>query len=148
MRQRAFRVCRAIHEDLDGQGAKLVGGRWNSPGRAVAYLAQSVSLAVLENLVHMAKADFPVGYVVIEARIPSTVRMTLEEDLRNRFPGLTPQELGDRRLELGETAVLKVHSAVVPGEFNFLLNPAHRQFNRITVESPTPFEFDARLFGR
>ncbi|HUE02378.1 MAG TPA: RES family NAD+ phosphorylase [Bryobacteraceae bacterium] len=36
------------------------GGRWNSPGRAV-YMAESIALAVLENLVHMARQDFPRG---------------------------------------------------------------------------------------
>jgi RES domain-containing protein len=63
MSQRVFRVCRAIHVLLDGEGAKRAGGRWNSPGHAVVYMAGSVSLAVLENLVHMSKEDFPVGYV-------------------------------------------------------------------------------------
>jgi RES domain-containing protein len=58
---RLYRVCRAKHARLDGLGAKSVGGRWNSPGRAVVYMAESISLAVLENLVHMARVDFPTG---------------------------------------------------------------------------------------
>ena len=53
MPRRIYRVCRDIHARLDGEGAKLVGGRWNSPGRSVVYMAETVSLAVLENLVHM-----------------------------------------------------------------------------------------------
>ena len=64
---RLYRVCRAKHARLDGYGAMLAGGRWNSPGRAVVYLAESVSLAVLENLVHMTREDFPRGYVVVSA---------------------------------------------------------------------------------
>ena len=70
MSSRIFRVCRSIHSRLDGEGAKRVGGRWNSPGRAVVYMAESVSLAVLENLVHLAKEDFPTGFVVITVVLP------------------------------------------------------------------------------
>ena len=63
MVRRIYRVCRARYARLDGEGAKLVGGRWNSPGRAVVYMAESVALAVIENLVHMSRQDFPTGYV-------------------------------------------------------------------------------------
>ena len=56
---RVFRVCRARYARLDGTGAQLAGGRWNSPGRAVVYMAESIALAVVENLVHMTRQDFP-----------------------------------------------------------------------------------------
>ena len=59
-----YRVCRRIYASLDGEGARRVGGRWNSPGRSVVYMAQSVALAVLENLVNMSRQDYPTGYVV------------------------------------------------------------------------------------
>ena len=60
---RVYRVCRARYARLDGEGARRVGGRWNSAGRAVVYMAESIALAVLENLVHMSRQDFPTGYV-------------------------------------------------------------------------------------
>lgn len=34
-------------------------------------MADSISLAVFENLVHLNREDFPVGYVVIGAVVPS-----------------------------------------------------------------------------
>jgi RES domain-containing protein len=43
-------------------------------------------------------------------------------------------------------AVLKVRSAVVREEWNYLLNPRHRDFGRIVVQQPEPFAFDERLF--
>src|SRR5271169_3442797 len=58
---------------LDGDGARRVGGRSNSPGQPVVYMAQSVALAVLENLVHMSRQDYPTGYVVVTATIPDHV---------------------------------------------------------------------------
>ena len=48
--RRVFRVCRSIYARLDGEGARRLGGRWNSPERVVVYMADSISLAVLENL--------------------------------------------------------------------------------------------------
>jgi RES domain-containing protein len=63
--RRVFRVCRARYARLDGAGSRVVGSRWNSPGRAVVYMAESIALAVLENLVHMTRQDFPRGYVCV-----------------------------------------------------------------------------------
>jgi RES domain-containing protein len=149
MVRRVYRVCRAVHSRLDGLGAKLAGGRWNSPGHSVVYMAESVSLAVLENLVHMARQDFPVGYVLVTADIPERVEV-LSEELLRADAGLqdeTSQDLGDHWIERQLSAVLCVPSAVVSGEFNYLLNPAHPDFDFIDSGVHTDFRFDPRLFG-
>ena len=83
MPRRVFRVCRARHARLDGEGARRVGGRWNSAGLAVVYMAQSVALAVLENLVHLSREDFPSNYVSVAATIPDSVEMLSEMTERN-----------------------------------------------------------------
>src|ERR1700732_3224121 len=108
MSQRVYRVCRAIHVGLDGEGANRVGGRWNSSGHAVVYMAQSISLAVLENLVHMSPADFPVGYVSVTATIPDEVSILDEDDVRKDLPDAGPRELGDHWLGALASAVLRV----------------------------------------
>jgi RES domain-containing protein len=146
---RLYRVCRAKHAKLDGYGALIAGGRWNSPGRAVVYLAESVALAVLENLVHMAREDFPTGYVVVCASLPGSVSLRTEEQLRDIFPRVDAPtwELGDYWLDSGMSAALKVQSRVIPGEHNFLLNPVHPDFQAVEVEAPIPFRFDPRLFA-
>jgi RES domain-containing protein len=146
MSQRVYRVCRAIHARLDGEGANQVGGRWNSPGHAVVYMAQSVSLAVLENLVHMSKTDFPVGYVSVSAVIPDELRILTEDEVRKDLPDAGPRVLGDHWLGSLVSAVLRVRSAIVPEEFNFLLNPRHPGFAQIIAEPAIPFVFDERLF--
>jgi len=146
MSQRVYRVCRAIHVRLDGEGANQVGGRWNSSGHAVVYMAQSISLAVLENLVHMSKADSPAGYVSASAVIPDDVSIFTEDDIRKNLPDAGPRELGDHWLGSLGSAVLPVRSAVIPEEFNFLLNPKHPAFAQIVAEPSIPFVFDERLF--
>jgi RES domain-containing protein len=48
-----LRICRRPFADLSGEGARLCGGRWNSPGHAVVYAAEAAALAVLEVRVHL-----------------------------------------------------------------------------------------------
>jgi RES domain-containing protein len=149
MARRVYRVCRARYARLDGEGARLVGGRWNSPGYAVVYMAESVALAVLENLVHMSRQDFPNGYVCVAALLPQTVRITTERELRLRadLRQMSPPALGDWWIESKESAVLEVPSAIVPTEHNYLLNPKHVDFARIGTDPPALFHFDLRLFS-
>ncbi len=73
----------------------------------------------------------------------------LESTLRRQseLRGMSCKDLGDRWIDLRVSAVLKVSSAVIVGEHNYLLNPAHPDFVRIAVEPPAMFQFDARLFG-
>ena len=148
MARSIYRVCRARYARLDGEGARLAGGRWNSPGRAVVYMAESVALAVLENLVHMSRQDFPIGYVCVAAVLPDGLNIATERDLRLRADPreLTSQELGDWWIDSKASAVLEVPSAVVADEHNYLLNPAHPDFAKIVVNPPALFHFDPRLF--
>jgi RES domain-containing protein len=146
MSLRVYRVCRSIHARLDGEGARRVGARWNSPGHAVVYMAQNISLAVLENLVHMSKEDFPVGYITVSALIPDGLSVLSEDDFTRDHPAIGQKELGDLWLASAGSAVLRVRSAVISDEFNFLLNPQHPEFKKIVVEPPVPFVFDERFF--
>jgi RES domain-containing protein len=150
MPRRVYRVCRARYARLDGAGARRAGGRWNSPGRAVVYMAESVSLAVLENLVHMSRQDFPTGYVCVAAVLPDGIAIATEQDIRRRAnprQQASSQTLGDFWFDSGETAVLEVASAVLPNEHNYLLNPSHPDFARIVADPPALFHFDSRLFS-
>lgn len=104
-------------------------------------MASTISLAILENLVHMSRQDFPTGYVVVSAVIPEDLEiLSLAEDEN-------PPQGGDEWFDSQASAVLRVSSVVVPGESNFLLNPAHPDFERIVMEPARLFEFDARLFS-
>jgi hypothetical protein len=104
----------------------------------MVYMAQSVALAVLENLVHMSRQDFPTGYVRIAAIVPDDIAILSETDLRgNRSLGdLSTQVLGDAWLDDQPSAVLKVHSAVVPGGMELSPQPAAPGFQQ-NCGSPT-----------
>jgi len=109
-------------------------------------MAETVALAVLENLVRMSKEDFPSGYVSVSASIPDELSILTEDHVKKDLPAAGPRELGDHWLGSSASAVLRVRSAVIPEEFNFPLNPRHPEFARIIVEPATPFVFDERLF--
>ena len=67
----AWRIVKQKHKRsaLSGEGARRFGGRWNSPGVSVVYLAQSQALAALEMLVHLDAAELLRSYVIIEVGI-------------------------------------------------------------------------------
>ena len=111
-------------------------------------MAESISLAVRENLVHMSREDFPDGDVSVSALIPDGLKIVTEDDLRKELPDLGSRDLGDRWFDSSASAVLRVRSAVVPAEFNYLLNPAQPGFAIIVVEPAEPFFFAARFFGK
>ena len=140
-------------EAFSGEGARLYGGRWNSPGRSVVYAAQSQSLAALELLVHLENSDLLYEYVVIEARFdPSLVthlpKSDLPKDWRASPPPASTHAIGDAWIAEEPSPVLQVPSAVIPVENVFLLNPQHSTFGKIRIGEPLPFEFDLRLLER
>lgn len=95
----------------------------------------------------MSKEDFPVGYVSVSASIPDDLRILTDDDVKEGLPDAGPRELGDRWIGSLASAILRVRSAVVTDEFNFLLNPRHPEFAQIIAEPAIPFVFDERLFG-
>ena len=130
----------------------MFGGRWNHRGTPGVYTSSTLSLAVLELLVHLDDDELAKDYVGIPADIPDSVEITrirtsdLPREWRN-FP--RPQALaglGSRWAAARETAVLAVPSAIVPHELNYLLNPLHPHCKRIRFGRPEPFSFDPRLW--
>jgi RES domain-containing protein len=135
---------------FDGEGARLFGGRWNSPGVRMAYAADSAALAVLEVLVHLQNTRILQSYSTIRAEIPDDLIASLaSHDLPNDWanspvPSST-HSIGDRWIRDARSAALTVPSAVVRPAFNYLINPQHPDIRRIAVSLPEPFHFDPRL---
>jgi RES domain-containing protein len=133
-----------------GDGARLFGGRWNTPGIPLIYAAESKSLAVLEILVHLDSPDLLRKYVLFEVKMEDSLMTHLDpaslpKDWRRDPPPPDAQRIGDEWASSARSAVLRVPSAIVTGEFNFLLNPRHTDFGRLKIGQPQSFSFDARL---
>ncbi len=150
---RVWRICKAEQAAtaFAGEGALLYPGRWHHAGTPVVYCSESRALAALEQLVHLHRNRLPPHFVCFGVNVPEdlTIGHVRTEDLPaewRRQPGPTElRDVGNRWAESGETVVLQVPSAIVPGEHNFLLNPRHVDFGRLTISDPEPFAFDERL---
>jgi RES domain-containing protein len=138
----AWRVSRRPFADLSGEGARIYGGRWNSPGRPLIYTAENPALAVLEVRVHLDLGPdlIPDDYVLME--IDAGGREVEEVET---LPS-DPTAFGDAWLVEGRTPVLRVPSFIVPQSFNLLLNPAHPGSAGISIVGAQPFDFDKRLW--
>lgn len=147
-----WRLSRERHasESYSGEGSRRYGGRWSPVGLNVAYSAESRALAALEVLVNVRdpKLLFALPWVMISAKIPTEVierPARVPEDWRTTpFPRAT-QAFGAEWIRASRSAVLRVPSTVVLGEFNYLLNPVHADFSKITIGEPEPFTFDPRF---
>lgn len=142
----------AYKDDLSGTGSKLYGGRWNQPGRPAIYTAGSISLAVLEILVNTDKNYIPPSYFLLKLHVPDSISIktitpkTLKEKWQSDFE--YTQFIGSNFLESGKEAALKIPSAIVEEEYNFLLNPTHAEFKKITIKESIPFDIDVRLMKK
>jgi len=152
---RVYRLSKSrFSKDLTGKGAELAGGRWNSKGKAVLYTSQSRALCTAEIAVHTPLGNIPTDYELVEITIPEDINLK-EIEISDLPPGWksiphshATQEIGDKFLSKNEFLVFKVPSVVVQGDFNFLINPAHRRFNESEITSINQFEFDIRLFTK
>ncbi len=134
-----------------GLAASGRAARWNRQGRFVIYTAGSRALACLENLVHRNAIGNDDQFKIVTIHIPASLWFD-EIPTTQLFPGWTSfanypgcQSLGDEWLNASKTAVLKVPSAIIPDEFNYLLNPAHKDFGKIVIKAVEDFSFDGRL---
>jgi RES domain-containing protein len=135
--------------DISGEGARLYGGRWNSIGIPVVYTSQTISLSLLEMLIHTGNYE--------EIKSKKLVSISIPEHGMERLPvaGLPKnwqsdidycRDIGDSFLTSGKSLLLSVPSAIVPEEMNILINPRHPLFKKISVVSARGFNFDSRMF--
>ena len=140
------------HSAFDGEGARLYGGRWNSPGHAAVYLAASRALAALEVLVHLNPAMTALKYQMIEVSFPKTLVQEIDIEplaaaLISPCVQTATQHAGDAWLPEARAPVLQVSSSIITEEPNYVLNPKHPKFARIQIGASKPFAFDPRLLG-
>ncbi len=143
----------SVYEDLNGIGAFRLGGRWNSRGHAVVYLAESPASALLEVLVHLDvdRLDMPDGYKLLRIEAPPEV--DIAELNAPRVPEwqqdvTLSRQLGDAWLDRGAEAIARVPSALVPFTWNYLLNPVHPLSKMVSVAAVSTHLYDPRLLRR
>jgi RES domain-containing protein len=146
---RFYRIADSRHSPESGEGARLHGGRWNSPGRAVIYACETMTGAMLEKLVHtngrMPKHQVCVTYEAPDSLKSETIEANAVKDWAHPDM-IASRKAGDAWLEAAATPILRVPSVVFDVEKNVLINPAHPDFKRVKVASVEAVRWDERLF--
>ena len=143
----------AFARELDGEGSREAGGRWNSPGWRVVYTSSHLSLCVLEVYVHMPRElrDELPEFEAVRINVPddaSTAEISIErfeELIATADPLAACQAVGDEWLSRTSDLILNAPSVVVPEESNVMLNPAHPKMREVAIVSSRRFRFDPRL---
>jgi len=150
---KVFRLSKKKYsKELNGKGASKSGNRWNSKGTEIIYTAESRALAMAEVAVHLTLAALPSDYVMIEIDIPNSIKIKeiklkdLPSNWSDHPPSAGAQKIGDNFIDTIEYCLLKVPSAVVQGDYNYLINPYHKEFKKIKVINVFDFPFDRRIF--
>ncbi|ATA26138.1 hypothetical protein BIY26_22990 [Brenneria goodwinii] len=136
---------------FDGYGARIYGGRWNSPGKSCVYLGSTKALCVLENLVHLELEDIAQGYCMLRIRVPEELVSSLDgnalpDDWQTDPAPHSTQRIGDEWLSNPANGLVLQVPSTITGEWNALLNITHPAaalaLNSVTIES---FFIDPRL---
>jgi RES domain-containing protein len=145
-------VYRIAHKLYSSQlFASGLEGRWNSGGKKIVYAADSVALAFLENMIRRQSVGFNGDFKIMFIEIPddlSIQTVKLEQlpkgwrDFRNYTKC---QIIGDAWYDKGEKPVLKVPSAILPAESNFVINTTLVAFRKIKLIDTTELVPDQRI---
>lgn len=149
--RKAFRLCNSAYkDDLSGAGAEIYGGRWNSKGIKAIYFAEHISLALLELLVNITKDELNAKMEIhlLDFTLQEDWISTLETQKLKKNWSLDyeySQYIGDQFLRSNHNLALRIPSAVVPEEFNLLINPLHELAIKLIPKKSRPYKLDSRL---
>ena len=149
-----YRIAQKIFiNDLSGEGARLFGGRWNHRGTPLLYTAESRSLATLELLVHAQKLSAISNLSILTLELPDKIKT---DDIQNltKLPQNWQKYTSHPELQdvvakwiASDGFILKVPSAIIKEESNFLINPRHKNMQLLKVIKTEDFILDERLLS-
>ena len=150
-----YRLAKSKYSrDLSGRGAEKTGGRWNSKSIAMVYTSESRALCTAEIAVHIPLGIMPKDFELISVEISDSIKIfelsmnELPKDWNSIPHSGKTQELGDKFVRENKHAVMKVPSAVVPGDYNYLINSNHEDAKKVKIIKIESFVFDQRMFLR
>lgn len=145
-------VYRIVHKKYaDSLFASGLEGRWNSEGKKVIYTAESISLAYLETLAHRKGLGFNKDFRLMIIKIPNNSGFqvvdtsALSKNWRDFRNYSDCQKIGNVWFDTNEKLCLKVPSAVVPENWNVVINTFHKDFKKVKLIDILDFEPDDRL---
>jgi len=153
MKITAWRIVKFQHTQtaFDGEGARIAGGRWNKIGTPMIYTADSLALAALEIIVHLPKSELLKKlFLHIPVRFDHDLVFSLKPaDLPADWDCIPPSEstqtIGTDWIFKKKSVILRVPSTIIREEFNYLMNPGHPDFKKLSFGNPGRFTFDPRI---
>ena len=144
-----YRICNESYkDDISGNGAAINGSRWNSKNIRMLYTGQYISLSILESLVHLREIDLPEKQFLLMIEVPDIefqeIRVSKLMEKWQKHISYT-QWIGDQFIIANQSLILKVPSAIVPQENNFLMNTLHKDFKKVKIISSELLKIDKRL---
>lgn len=145
----AIRATRRNFSVRDARGAEVRSGRWHHEGQPILYCASSLSLAVLEQRVNTVtfdeiREDFHYAGIDFKGlKIENVPEKHFEDEWTMNLKAT--RDFGTAWSKSKRSLILKVRSAVLPVEWNYLINTAHPDFGKIRFSEPLEIPLDDRL---
>ena len=148
----AFRIAKEdFSKNLLASGSA---NRWNVNGQFLIYAGSSRSLSTLELIVHQNSVSPAFKYKVMVISIADEenlfthlLQANLPKEWRSMAAYPTLQQSGSEWYQNNRSLVLKVPSAVIPKEYNFIINTKHPEFiDKVSLVRTEDYFWDDRLF--
>ena len=123
-----YRICRHVYKPQDPTGASKIPGRWHTLGSRVLYFCSSLALCILElkaNSVSFVTIRKEYHYTDIEINEENLIFEEVPKSLYTKNWTLNrkkTQDYGNVWYKSNRSPILKVKSAVLPTDFNYVLN--------------------------
>jgi RES domain-containing protein len=146
-----YRVGKTKHsKDLSGEGARLFGGRWNHQLVPCIYVSATRALALLEYSVNVDIEGMPHLLSIISLEIPEKLIKELKTgelpaDWKTIPAPSSTKNIGTQFLKALSSPILKVPSVIIEEEFNYVLNPLHKDSSRFKIIDIKEIKFDVRI---
>ena len=137
----------------DSLRASGVANRWNKNDEFVIYTGGSRALSTLELVVHRSSISIDNSYklLVIELNCKESEILEVNESLLPKnwqsveaYPKL--QEIGSKWYQDFKFLAMRVPSAIIQKEFNYLINTKHPNFSeKVKIYELEIYEWDNRL---
>ena len=141
--------CQYI-DDLRGTGSAAYTGRWHSKGTYILYTAVSPSLALLESVVHLSTIPL-LDYCMISLKIPDDNVLMMDISSLPPYWADNPAHpslsiIGDKFVKANKYLAMQIPSAIMPEEYNVLINPNHKDFEKVDINYKRKIPIDRRFF--
>jgi RES domain-containing protein len=150
MMPRLWRLYRAEYgPGLDGIGGTFADGRWHTRGERVVYFGATAAIVVLERLAHTDPDLLPTDLRLAGFESSNTISSIRVEDISHLPENWVHDEKATRRIggqwwRERSSRLLLVPSAVLPEEFNYVLNAQHPDAKWLRLIRERPFTLDPR----